>query len=101
MSYIGLLATIGPLKPYVVWLDTGKHLRNALPLCSMRRLAGRLFTASCQFFVGAVGGVQAHRPLRICVRGPQYCLRSLVCSKVLTHLGAGSCAGLLLFPAGL
>ena len=82
MSYIGLLATIGPLKPYV------EALR-------------RLFTTSRQFFVGAVGGVQAHRPLRICVRGPQYCLRSLVCSKVLTHLGAGSCAGLLLIPAGL
>ena len=94
-------ATIGPLKPYVEGLDTEKHLRNGLPLCSMRRLAGRLFMTSRQFFVGAVVGVQVHRPLRICVRGPQYCLRSLLCSKVLTHLGAGSCAGLLLIHAGL
>ena len=46
-------------------------------------------------------GVQVHRPLRICVRGPQYCLCSLVCSKVLTNLGAGSYAGLLLIHAGL
>ena len=93
-------AISGPLKPYVVWLDIEQHLRNGLPLCSMRRLAGRLFTTSHQFFVGAVVGVQVHRPLRICVRGPQYCLRSLLCSKVLTHLGAGSCAGLLLIHAG-
>ena len=62
----------------------------------MRRLAGRQFTTSCQFFVGAVVRVQVHRPLRICVHGPQYCLRSLVCSKVLTHLGASSYVGLLL-----
>ena len=94
-------AISGPLKPYVVWPDTEKHLRNGLPLCSMRRLAGRLFTTSRQFFVGAVVGVQVHFPLRICGRGPQYCLRSLVCSKGLTHLGAGRCAGLLLIPAGL
>ena len=39
-------AISGPLKPYVVWLDTEKHLCNGLPLCSMRRLAGRLFTTS-------------------------------------------------------
>ena len=50
-------AISGPLKPYVVWLDTQKHSRNGLPLCSMRRLAGRLFTTSRQFFVGAVVGV--------------------------------------------
>ena len=56
---------------------------------------------SRQFFVGAVVGVLVHRPLRICLRGPQYYLRSLVCSKVLTHLGACSCAGLLLIHAGL
>ena len=31
-------AISGPLKPYVVWLDTEKHLRNG-PHCSMRRLA--------------------------------------------------------------
>ena len=43
----------GLLKPYIVWLDTEKHLRNGLPLCSMRGLAGRLFTTSCQFYVGA------------------------------------------------
>ena len=97
----GSTAISGPLKTYVVWLDTEKHLRNDLPLCSMRRLAGRQYTTSRQVFVGAVVGVQVHRPLRICVRGPQYCLRSLVCSKVLTHLGAGSCAGLLLIHAGL
>ena len=90
-----------PLKPYIVWLDTEKHLRNGLPLCSMRRLAGRLCTTSRQFFVGAVVGVQVYRPLRISVRGPQYCLHSLVCSKVLTHFGAGSCARLLLIHAGL
>ena len=83
-------ATIGPLKPYVGWLDTEKHLRNGLPLCSMRRLAGRLFTTSRQFFVCAVVGVQVHHPLCICVHGPQYCLRSRFCSKVLTHLGAGA-----------
>ena len=83
------------------WLDTEKHSRNGLALCSMCRLAGWLFTTSRQFFVGAVVGVQVHRPLCICVRGPQYCLRSLVCSKVLTHLGAPSCAGLLLIHAGL
>ena len=53
--------------PYVVWLDTEKHLCNGLPICSMRRLAGRLFTTSCQFFIGAVVGVQVHHPLRICV----------------------------------
>ena len=94
-------AISGPLKPYVVWLDTEKQLRNGLPLCSMRRLAGRLCTTSRQFFVGAVVGVQVHFSLRICGRGPQYCLWSLVCSKVLTHLGAGSCAGLLLIHAGL
>ena len=87
-------AISGSLKPYVVWLDTEKHLRNGLPLCSMRRLAGQMFTTSCQFLVGAVIGVQVHRPLRIC-------LRSLVCSKVLTHLDAGSCSGLLLIHAGL
>ena len=89
-------AISGPLKHYVVWIDTEKHLRNGLPLCSMRRLA-----TSCQFFVRAVIGVQVHRPLRICVRGSQYCLRSLVCSKVLTHLDAGSCSGPLLIHAGL
>ena len=94
-------AISGPLKPYVVWLDTEKHLRNGLPLRSMRRLAGRMFTTSCQFFVGTVIRVQVHRPLRICERGPQYCLRSLVCSKELTHLDAGSCSGLLLIHAGL
>ena len=91
----------GPLKPYVVWLDTEKHFCNGLPLCSMRRLAGRLFTTSRQFFVGALVGVQVHRPLCICVHGPKYCLRSLVCSKMLTHLGAGSCGGILLIHAGL
>ena len=94
-------AISGPMKPYVVWLDTEKHLRNGLPLCSIRRLAGRLFTTSHQFFVGAVVGGQVHHPLRICVRGPQYCLRSIVCSKVLTHLCACSSAGLLLIHAGL
>ena len=67
----------------------------------MRRLAGRLFKTSRQFFVGAVVGVQAHHPLRICVRGPQYCLRLIVYSNVLTHLGPGSCGGLLLIHAGL
>ena len=94
-------AISGPLKPYVVWVDTNKHLRNGLPLCSMRRLAGRLFPTSRQFFVGAVVGVQAHRPLHICVRGLHYCLRSFVCSKVLTHLSAGRCAGFLVIHAGL
>ena len=94
-------AISGPLKPYVVWLDTEKHSRNGLPLCSMCRFSGRLFRKSRQFFVGAVVGVQAHRPWRICVPGLQYCLRSLLCSKVLTHLSAGSCAGVLLVHAGL
>ena len=94
-------AISGPLKPYVVWLDTEKHLRNGLPLCSMCRFSGRLFRKSRQFFVGAVVGVQVHRPCRICVPGLQYCLRSLLCSKVLTHLSAGRCAGLLLEYAGL
>ena len=75
-------------------------MRNGLPLCSMRRLAGRLFTTYRQFFVGTVVGVQVHCLLCICVRGPQYCLRSLFCTKVLTHLGAGSCARLLLIHAG-
>ena len=42
-------------------------LPYGLPICSMRRLAGRLFTTSCQFFIGPVVGVQVHRPLRICV----------------------------------
>ena len=56
----------------------------------MHRLAGRLFTTSRQLFVGALVGVQVHRPLCICVHGPKYCLRSIVCSKMLTHLGAGS-----------
>ena len=94
-------AISGPLKPYVVWLDTEKHLRNSLPICSMCRLSGRMFTTSYQFFLTAVIEVQTHRPLCICVFGPQYCLRSLVCSKVLTHLDAGSCSGLLLIHAGL
>ena len=47
-----------PLKPYVVWLDTGKHLRNALPLCSMRRLAGRLFTTSLTVLCASVSVVR-------------------------------------------
>ena len=49
----------------------------------------------------AVVGVQVHRLWRICVRGLQYCLRSLVCSKVLSHHSAGSCVGLLVVHAGL
>ena len=30
-------AISGPLKPYPVWLDTEKHLRNGLPLSSVCR----------------------------------------------------------------
>ena len=67
----------------------------------MCRLAGRLFRKSRQFFVGAVVGVQVHRPWRICVRSLHYCLCSLLCYKVLTHLSASSCAGLLLIDTGL
>ena len=60
-------AVSGPLKTYVVRLDTGKHSCNDLLFCSMHRLAGRLFTTSRPFFVGAVIGVRVHRPLHICV----------------------------------
>ena len=67
------VAISGPLKPYVVWLDTEKHSRIGLPLYSMRRLAGRLFTTSRQFVVGAGVGAQVHRPLRICLRGSCSC----------------------------
>ena len=54
-------AISGPLKAYVVWIATEKHLCNGLPLYSMCRLAGRLFTTSCQFWVGTVVGVQVHK----------------------------------------
>ena len=72
-------AISGPLKPYIVWLDTEKHLRIGLPLFSMRRLAGRLFTTLRQFFVGAVVGVQVHRPLRIDLCGWSTILPALFC----------------------
>ena len=75
-AYGDSTAISGPLKP-------GLNQRN---ICVM----AYPFAACADWLVG-------------CSRHPVSSLlaRSIVCSKVLTHLGAGSCAGLLPIHAGM